>query len=78
MPGAGVVSPARLPEVGPGIVELLYLALLAVQLGKINGPTIDSRWSSRLESPLADANVADLPGKGDGRPLGPSAAARTS
>src|SRR5687767_861282 len=53
-------SALRAPEMRPGIIELLDLALLDLQRRVVNGASIDTRRSSGLESGDGQPSLLEL------------------
>jgi hypothetical protein len=52
--------------VRPGVIELLYLALLPFQQFAVDGPTVDSWWRSGLEPRHFQAGMLELFGEMNG------------
>jgi hypothetical protein len=66
MPGYGAIAALGAPEVRPRIVELLYLALLDLQSGIVDGSAIDAWRCSRLEASHRKTSLLELLGEVSG------------
>lgn len=60
MPSGIAVATALRPEMRPGVIELIDLALLHLQLAKVDCAAIDSRWCTGLEALHGQTGALEL------------------
>src|SRR6059058_6212347 len=74
---AVIGAPWGRPEMRPGVIELLDLALLTLQVAPAYRASVDTRWRSRLEACDLEASLLQLLGEvRRGRLAGPPAGHR--